>query len=672
MIDKKLGFFPILTSPKPNFLDDFYASAMIFFAKYPEEIKYSRKRDHAYACSLIKMDKRYFLMSCGNIGKGVEGRVKLLLELTQDSENNIVTGDIFAIKIEEMDGPRQQREYKIASDVGLTLGPKLHRPTSSPNSKTYEKHYMPMHFWGESLSHYLMQNPQLALSTRISIIIQLCEKLHDLHEVKHIAHHDVKPGNMVINTDSQEVFFIDFGFSEYLSFHLDNFKTTGTEPYLLTDAKNRLIPLPAKMKDLYALAASINPASTKRSSILTQREVSKLPSFLKDQLQTDSGEAYLKTPHDTALKFAVKYMIYYYHATDYLLKAGFSTSQCAVLETCFFNKLSIDQQHHIQEIHHQSVTDNVKKSALISLIQPIMLKQIQTLCFEKLLAIKSYQLDECDPQIEAYFVLIQKQVDRLQDEIQGSALIDNLSTLDNALKVSFTPYTKLISFYQAEPDQQLVSQARALKQALLMLPIMTRADENLILTSPLVQSALIDLATCSLSLFDKLKPFAINEHDSVMANFIQSKKNQLENTINSKELTSVIQSLIQLQLTLLQFENATHYHTIIKIIHDFQHESASKQKLANHFLAFLMNSPCDVRLKVNLNTPILFYQLVDMLQQECSKRLENLPASKAEAFKKEILCTNEYNIYEMYQIYKRIGVEKEHFEVASIVKYGLR
>ncbi|MBE9183132.1 serine/threonine-protein kinase PknK, partial [Oculatella sp. LEGE 06141] len=112
---------------------------------------------------------------------------------------------------------------------------------------------------GVSLNHYLQTHP-LGLHDILAIAIQLSDILHGLHQA-HIIHKDIKPANILIHPDTQQVTLIDFSIASLLPKETAEIKNPnrleGTLAYLAPEQTGRMNRALDYRADFYALGVTL-------------------------------------------------------------------------------------------------------------------------------------------------------------------------------------------------------------------------------------------------------------------------------------------------------------------------------------------------------------------------------------------------------------------------------
>ncbi|MCT7958899.1 trifunctional serine/threonine-protein kinase/ATP-binding protein/sensor histidine kinase [Laspinema palackyanum] len=131
-----------------------------------------------------------------------------------------------------------RNQYAIAQTLDL---PGILQPLSlEPTGNSYA---LIMDDWGGvSLKDYSQQYP-LTLAQILAIAIQVAQILHDLHQQR-VIHKDIKPANLLIHPQTQEIKLIDFSIASQLPKEVQEIQTPntlqGTLAYLAPEQTGRM------------------------------------------------------------------------------------------------------------------------------------------------------------------------------------------------------------------------------------------------------------------------------------------------------------------------------------------------------------------------------------------------------------------------------------------------
>ncbi|MCT7965452.1 AAA family ATPase [Laspinema sp. D1] len=131
-----------------------------------------------------------------------------------------------------------RNQYAIAKTLDL---PGILPPLSlEPTGNSYA---LIMDDWGGvSLKHYTQEHP-LDLAQILAIAIQVAQILHDLHQQR-VIHKDIKPANLLIHPQTQEIKLIDFSIASQLPKEVQEIQNPntlqGTLAYLAPEQTGRM------------------------------------------------------------------------------------------------------------------------------------------------------------------------------------------------------------------------------------------------------------------------------------------------------------------------------------------------------------------------------------------------------------------------------------------------
>ncbi len=159
------------------------------------------------------------------IGQGGMGTVYLVEDVTNEA--------LFAIK----EIPIKKRDRKLLLREPLLLK-KLDHDSIVKVEDIYETNtaiYIIMEYvHGPSLKELLMQERRFSEKAVIEWAIQICDVLEYLHtlEPHPVVYRDIKPGNIIVNRESNKITLIDFGIAcEYKRDHIESAQVALTRGY---------------------------------------------------------------------------------------------------------------------------------------------------------------------------------------------------------------------------------------------------------------------------------------------------------------------------------------------------------------------------------------------------------------------------------------------------------
>ena len=148
-----------------------------------------------------------------------------------------------------------RNQYAIAKTLDL---PGILKPLSlEPTGNSYA---LIMEDWGAvSLKDYSQEHP-LDLAQILAIAIQVAQILHDLHQQR-VIHKDIKPANLLIHPQTQEIQLIDFSIASQLPKEVQEIRTPntlqGTLAYLAPEQTGRMNRGIDYRADYYALGVTL-------------------------------------------------------------------------------------------------------------------------------------------------------------------------------------------------------------------------------------------------------------------------------------------------------------------------------------------------------------------------------------------------------------------------------
>src|SRR3990167_735781 len=159
-------------------------------------------------------------------------------------------GVLYALKIEPVKRDGIALEISTTTDLDVAHGGGIRI-----NKYGQQKGYCPYYYFGDHTFHdYLLQRHTIRDDDlAYSLAIKTARIVHDLHSGKkskmHLkyGHLDLKPGNIIYDADSGEMFLIDFGFSQRLEGNAT--KHRGTEGYV----PRHMLDYTRKTLDIFAL-----------------------------------------------------------------------------------------------------------------------------------------------------------------------------------------------------------------------------------------------------------------------------------------------------------------------------------------------------------------------------------------------------------------------------------
>nr|MCU0568292.1 AAA family ATPase [Oculatellaceae cyanobacterium Prado106] len=148
-----------------------------------------------------------------------------------------------------------RNQYAIAQTLFI---PGVVRPLSL---ESFGNSYaLVMEDWGGvALDQYVRQQP-LDLKTVLAIALQVAEILHDLHQAR-VIHKDIKPANLLIHPESQQIKLIDFSIATLLPKETPEIKNPngleGTLAYLAPEQTGRMNRSIDYRADFYAFGVTL-------------------------------------------------------------------------------------------------------------------------------------------------------------------------------------------------------------------------------------------------------------------------------------------------------------------------------------------------------------------------------------------------------------------------------
>lgn len=154
-----------------------------------------------------------------------------------------------------------RNQYAIAKD--LPISGIIHPLSLEPCGNGYA---LIMEDWG-GISLERHSQPPFAIAEVLAIALQLADILHDLHQHR-IIHKDIKPGNILIHPDSQQVKLIDFSIASLLPKETQDIQSPntleGTLAYLAPEQTGRMNRGIDYRADYYALGVTLYQLFTGR------------------------------------------------------------------------------------------------------------------------------------------------------------------------------------------------------------------------------------------------------------------------------------------------------------------------------------------------------------------------------------------------------------------------
>ena len=112
---------------------------------------------------------------------------------------------------------------------------------------------------GISINRYLKQHSVFDIKSFLDVAIKICSALIDLHNIN-LVHKDIKPGNILLNTDEGIIKVTDFGLSDLmlanLSHSIRRLDVHGTLLYISPEQTGRMNLSIDHRSDLYSLGAT--------------------------------------------------------------------------------------------------------------------------------------------------------------------------------------------------------------------------------------------------------------------------------------------------------------------------------------------------------------------------------------------------------------------------------
>jgi serine/threonine protein kinase len=212
-----------------------------------------------------KPDKYYMIKKGFMLGRGAEGKVKLLVDLDSNEE--------FALKVIEDNEYIARKQFKIMEKIGEAQAIILRKslPDHDFKDNRIRKQYIVMRLAkGDNLLTLLTNhvNKKIAISTQewLEICLEILRAVNDLHQKKGVLHCDIKLENILYDTQTKKLTLIDYGCAlEYKeNTPVVSHESIGTGDYkapeLNTDEDENgamILPSYSEKSDIYALGQLI-------------------------------------------------------------------------------------------------------------------------------------------------------------------------------------------------------------------------------------------------------------------------------------------------------------------------------------------------------------------------------------------------------------------------------
>lgn len=285
--------------------------AIQYFKDHPTESKLRRVLSASNtANSFIKIDKDIYVLPAEHhtVYRSMLGYVKFAMRiqpLTQDPAN------LYLIKIKKFDKQMQDKkqmatdqEATLSKKYGLFIGEPLRREDAG--RRPVDKDYHVVQYRGETLSQWLKTVDSIH-KERVRIAIELCLKVHELHEVYQIAHRDLKLSNITVDREGH-VQLIDLGLAKSIAAQQTDDLTLVLRP--LDDADhlaNRQAWDPDHLRKTLAEMglAGVDTFDLKRTiSFILKGITASLPPALIEMLDTHDLDMAVTRKQDTPIKLA--------------------------------------------------------------------------------------------------------------------------------------------------------------------------------------------------------------------------------------------------------------------------------------------------------------------------------------------------------------------------------
>ena len=180
-----------------------------------------------------------------------EGSNSIIFKGTRDSDNlSVVIKTPARLHPHPREIARIRHEYNIIRDLDRAGIIRVHDliPFENTVAMVIED------FGGRSLKHIQGTRP-LPLQSFLKIAIPITEAIGQIHAA-HIIHKDIKPQNVIVNTETGELKIIDFGIASLLSREnprIDNATLGGTLAYISPEQTGRMSRFVDYRSDFYSL-----------------------------------------------------------------------------------------------------------------------------------------------------------------------------------------------------------------------------------------------------------------------------------------------------------------------------------------------------------------------------------------------------------------------------------
>ncbi len=174
-------------------------------------------------------------------------------------------GQTIVVKMLKQDYPSPQELTRYRQEYEITRSLNLEGVVKVYSQQDYQRTLIILleDFGGESLEHWMRQQPEvfrpMSLPNFLQLAIALTKTLSGIHAA-HVIHQDINPGNIVFNPDTRVVKIIDFGIATQFNRTNPTFKShyvlEGTLAYLSPEQTGRMNRLLDYRTDFYSLGVT--------------------------------------------------------------------------------------------------------------------------------------------------------------------------------------------------------------------------------------------------------------------------------------------------------------------------------------------------------------------------------------------------------------------------------